>query len=89
MTGKGLEILLVEDNANDELLTLHAFKRRNLANKIYVVRDGAEALEYLFCTGAYAERPVENPKLILLDNICRSWTAWKYCARFAPTRART
>jgi two-component system, response regulator len=62
-----IEILLVEDNANDEMLALHAFKRHNIANKVYVVRDGAEALEFIFCTGAYAERTIENPKVILLD----------------------
>jgi two-component system, response regulator len=62
-----LEILLVEDNSNDELLTLHAFKKHNLANRVHVVRDGAEALEFMFCTGAYAERVFEVPRLILLD----------------------
>jgi two-component system response regulator len=62
-----VEILMVEDNANDEMLALHAFKRNNIVNKMYVVRDGAEALEFIFCTGAYAERRIENPKLILLD----------------------
>ena len=61
------EILLVEDNANDEALTLHAFKGQNFANHVHVVRDGAEALEYVFCTGAYANRRTENPKVILLD----------------------
>jgi two-component system, response regulator len=63
----GVEILLVEDNANDEMLALHAFKRQNIANNIHVVRDGAEALEYIFCTGTYADRRIDNPKVILLD----------------------
>jgi two-component system response regulator len=67
MVDQGIEILLVEDNANDELLALHAFKAHKIANDVGVVRDGAEALEYIFCTGAYAERTNENPKLILLD----------------------
>ena len=67
MTEKHVEILLVEDNPNDEMLALHAFKKNNLANRIHVVRDGAEALEYIFCTGAYAERHFENPRVILLD----------------------
>jgi two-component system response regulator len=63
-----VEILLVEDNPNDVELTLHAFKRQHLSNYIYVVRDGAEALEFIFCTGAYAHRQIEDrPKLILLD----------------------
>ena len=67
MAEKIVEILLVEDNPNDEKLALHAFKKHNLANKIHVVRDGAEALEFIFCTGAYAGRHFENPRLILLD----------------------
>src|SRR5271165_4721537 len=67
MTEQSIEILLVEDNPNDEMLALHAFKKHNLANKIHVVRDGAEALEFIFCTGAYAKRHPENPRVILLD----------------------
>ena len=67
MIANGVEILLVEDNSDDERLALHAFKRQKIANIVYVVRDGAEALEYVFCTGAYAERGMENPKVILLD----------------------
>lgn len=63
-----IEILLVEDNPNDVELTLHAFKRHNLSNRIQVVRDGAEALDFIFCTGAYMDRRIEDsPKLILLD----------------------
>ncbi len=63
-----LEILLVEDNANDEMLTLHAFKKHNLTNRVHVVRDGAEALEFVFCTGKYADRHITDlPKVILLD----------------------
>lgn len=67
MTDKNVEILLVEDNPSDEMLALHAFKRHNLATKVHVVRDGAEALEFIFCTGIYAQRHFENPKMILLD----------------------
>ena len=67
MTEKNVEILLVEDNPNDEMLALHALKKHNLANKVHVVRDGAEALEFIFCTGAYAQRSFENPRVILLD----------------------
>jgi two-component system response regulator len=67
MADSNVEILLVEDNPNDEKLALLAFKRQNIANIVHVVRDGAEALEYVFCTGAYAERGMENPKVILLD----------------------
>lgn len=61
-------ILLVEDNADDEELTLRALKRHNLANAIDIVRDGAEALEFLFCTGAYSDRDsMDFPAVILLD----------------------
>ena len=62
-----VEILLVEDNASDEKLALHAFERNNIANKVHVVRDGAEALEFVFCTGAYADRQFAKPRVILLD----------------------
>ncbi len=68
MSQKPIEILLIEDNPNDEELTLYALKKNNVTNHIQVVRDGAEALEYLFCTGAYAHRRIDDaPKVILLD----------------------
>lgn len=68
MTRNMVEILLVEDNPNDVELTLHTLKRYNLANRIHVVRDGAEALEFIFCSGAYAQRDIgHGPKVILLD----------------------
>ena len=61
-------ILLVEDNPDDEALTLRALKKRNIANKVVVVRDGAEALDYLLATGAHVGRDTsETPQLILLD----------------------
>jgi two-component system response regulator len=61
-------ILIVEDNPNDEELTLRAFERYNITNQIVVVRDGQEALDYLFCAGAFADRdPGERPQLVLLD----------------------
>jgi two-component system response regulator len=67
-TNDAVEILLVEDNPNDLELALHALRKHNLANHIEVVRDGAEALDFLFGTGAYAHRNSENgPKVILLD----------------------
>lgn len=63
-----VEILLVEDNPADVKLTLRAFERNNLTNRIQVVRDGAEALDFLFRTGEFADRRTdENPKVILLD----------------------
>ena len=68
MPDKGVEILLVEDNPSDVKLALHAFKTNNLANHVHVVRDGAEALEFIFCTDRYATRKMENgPRVILLD----------------------
>ena len=68
MSDSAVEILLVEDNPNDVELTLHALKKYHLANNIRVVRDGAEALEFLFATGAYAGRNIkEIPKVVLLD----------------------
>ncbi len=60
-------ILLVEDNADDESLTIRAFRRDNIANEIVVAHDGVEALDYLFCTGAYAGRDLTDPPLVLLD----------------------
>lgn len=61
-------ILLVEDNAGDEALTLRALKKNNIANEVVVTRDGVEALDYLFGTGTYAGRDVNvMPQLILLD----------------------
>jgi len=61
-------ILLVEDNPDDEALTLRALKKNNILNPVTIVRDGAEALDYLFCQGAYAGRDASlQPAVILLD----------------------
>jgi CheY-like chemotaxis protein len=61
-------VLLVEDNPTDEKLTLRAFLKSGIANEMVVVRDGAEALEYVFCTGRHAAREAATgPALILLD----------------------
>jgi two-component system, response regulator len=61
-------ILLVEDNADDEILMLRALKVNDIENEVFVVRDGANALDFLFCTNNYAQRdPHEMPRLILLD----------------------
>lgn len=63
-----VEILLVEDNPADEELTLRALKKGKIANSIFVVRDGAEALDFLFCKGEFSERDTcLKPKVILLD----------------------
>ncbi len=60
-------ILLVEDNPNDIELTLAALEKSQLANKIVICRDGAEALEYLRRQGPHADRPVQDPAVVLLD----------------------
>ena len=61
-------VLLVEDNPDDEVLTLRALRKHNLANEIVVARDGQEALDYLFAEGAHSDRDAgELPQVILLD----------------------
>jgi len=61
-------ILLVEDNADDELLTLRALKKNNIRNEVMVARDGSEALDYLFGTGIHAGRDLSlMPQIVLLD----------------------
>ena len=63
-----MDILLIEDNPEDVEITLRAFQKHHVANRIHVVRDGEEALECLFSTGRYAEGgPCQNTRLILLD----------------------
>ncbi len=61
-------ILLVEDNPDDVELTMRALRKNNIANNVVVARDGVEALDYLFCQGAYSDRNIQDdPRLILLD----------------------
>jgi two-component system, response regulator len=63
-----VEILLVEDNPHDAEMTMRALKKSNFINRLYWVKDGVEALEFLHCSGAYEDRdPAEIPKLMLLD----------------------
>jgi len=63
-----VEILLVEDNPHDAEMTLRALRRNNLANRVHWVKDGEEALAYLFRTGAYAGRDAASaPRLVMLD----------------------
>ncbi len=63
-----VEILLVEDNPQDAEMTLRALRRNNLANRVHWVKDGEEALEFMFRTGAYAARdPASTPKIVMLD----------------------
>ena len=62
------KVLVVEDNQEDAVLTLRGLKRHNVENKVYVVRDGEEALDFLFCRNKYARRdPRDLPQLTLLD----------------------
>jgi len=63
-----IDILLIEDNASDAELTVHAFQKYSRTKRIHIIRDGAEALEFFHRTGTYADRNEEiQPKLILLD----------------------
>jgi CheY-like chemotaxis protein len=63
-----VELLLVEDNPADAELAIRSLRKFNLANYIHLVRDGAEALEFIFCTGAYASRDARRgPRVIMLD----------------------
>jgi two-component system, response regulator len=62
------DILIVEDDQDDLDLALHALEREHLANTIFIARDGEEALDFLFCRGAFADRSFEHPpKVVLLD----------------------
>ena len=68
MNSNEIEILLVEDNEADEELAIHALRTNNLANQIHVARDGAEALDFLFCRGGHNNRGFDKPpRLVLLD----------------------
>ena len=67
MNYEHVQILLVEDSKADAEMTLRTLKRRGIVNNIEWVRDGIEALDYLNCTGPYADRTNGNPKLVLLD----------------------
>jgi two-component system response regulator len=63
-----VDILLVDDSQDDVDLTLHALRTENLANRVFIARDGEEALEFLFCTGPHVQRSFDHPpKLVLLD----------------------
>lgn len=67
-TVKEVEILLVEDNPTDAELAIRALRKCNIANKLVWVKDGAEALDFIFAMGAYSQRSVMNgPKVVLLD----------------------
>src|SRR5262245_33178521 len=67
MTHKGVHILYVEDDPADAELTLTAMRRSKMADTIHIVRDGEEALDFIFCRGRYAEREFVPPKFVILD----------------------
>ena len=68
MNSNEVEILLVDDSQDDIDLTLHALRAENLANRVFIARDGEEALDFLFCSGPHAKRSFAMPpKLVLLD----------------------
>jgi len=68
MNSDEIDILLVDDSQDDIDLTLHALRAENLANRVFIARDGEEALDFLFCSGIHAQRSFEHPpKLVLLD----------------------
>lgn len=69
MNSHEIEVILVEDNMDDAALTIRALKKNNLANKLLHLKDGAEALDFIFGTGAYEGKGIENnkPRVILLD----------------------
>ena len=68
MNDQQVDILLVEDNPQDAEMAIRALKKNHLANSVHHVKDGAEALEYIFAKGAYAGRRIEDrPKVVLLD----------------------
>jgi CheY-like chemotaxis protein len=64
---KTVEILLAEDNPNDAELTMRALRKNNLANNLVWVKDGEQALDFIFCTGTYSNRIKGHPRLIMLD----------------------
>ncbi|MDB5110736.1 MAG: two-component system response regulator [Mucilaginibacter sp.] len=67
MNNNEVEILLVEDNINDAELTIRSLKKVNLSNKLFHVKDGAEALDFIFAKGEFLNQQISRPKLILLD----------------------
>ena len=67
MSDRQVEILLIEDNPRDAELTMRAFRKRHLANRVVHVEDGQAALDFLFCEGPYAQRGEAHPQVVLLD----------------------
>ena len=68
MQNDEIDILLIEDNSEDADLTIRALKKNSVTSRVLHLKDGAEALEYIFCTGQFSERNIEmKPKIVLLD----------------------
>ncbi len=67
MSEEDVEIVIVEDNPNDAELLVRSFKKHGVANRIVLLKDGVEALEFLLAEGAFARRPQSNPKVVILD----------------------
>ena len=87
MQSSEVDILLVEDSQDDMDLALHALRRENLANNIFVVRDGKQALDFLFCREAFAKRSLDHPpKLVLLDLKLPRWMESKSSGRSKAIR---
>jgi two-component system response regulator len=90
MNYQQVEILLVEDSSADAEMTLRTLKRRGIANSVEWVRDGVEAIEYLFCEGAFAARNNGHPKLVVLDLKMPRMDGLQVLARMkADTRTRS
>lgn len=84
-----VEILLVEDDQNDLDMTMRALQKANLANHIQVVRDGAEALDFIFSPDEDIKNEIKNrPKFILLDLKLRKWTEWRFWKKSRVTPGR-
>ena len=85
MTERNIEILLVEDNPTDEMLILYSLKS-HFADNVHVVRDAAEALDFAFSTGAFAERPVAHLRVIVLDKTFPSGDGMEVLRRLRADR---
>ncbi|HEY2345990.1 MAG TPA: response regulator [Xanthomonadaceae bacterium] len=90
MNYQQVEILLVEDSSADAEMTLRTLKRRGIANNVQWVKDGVEAIEYLFCEGPFADRNCGQPKLVVLDLKMPRMDGLQVLARMkADTRTRS
>ena len=82
--GRVIDVLLIEDDPGDELITREAFEHNKIKNTLYVAHDGEEGLDFLYRRGVFKDAP--RPDLILLDLICRSTTADSCSRRSSPIR---